>query len=134
MDAQAPSAYWQASTLLGGEGTDYGDHPVSFAAFSVLEAMQDARVDTEILDLATTRFTKRRSALNEVVLYFKQSIATPAGQTLTINMPEGFRIPWEDSDDCLTPDPVTGVPPVDIYNPFGAATPDPLQFATMPEG
>lgn len=71
----------------------------------------------------------------QVVLYFRQSVATPAGQTLTVNMPEGFRVPWEDSDDCLSPSPVTGVAPVDLHTPFGAgAVPDPDLFTTIPQG
>jgi len=110
------------------------DYPATFTAFSVYDAMQDAFIDSQVLDPVTARFTKRRSAANEVVLCFRQSVATPAGQTLTVNLPEGFRIMWQDSNDCLKPDSRIGVPPVEIRMPFGNVSYDDSIFTTLPEG
>lgn len=135
IDEYDAEALWQVHTVADTNNIGaiaYLDHPLRFTAFSVLEAMEDAFIDTSILDLATTHFTKRRSAINEVVICFRQSVATPAGQTLNVYLPEGFRIPWKDSDDCFLPDPRLGVPPIEILRPFGNVTIDSSQFTTLP--
>ncbi|CAE7832044.1 unnamed protein product [Symbiodinium microadriaticum] len=43
------------------------------------------------------------------------------------------RLPWSDSNNCLAPDANTGVPPVNIADPFGrGGSPDPTTFALFP--
>eukprot|EP00931_Biecheleriopsis_adriatica_P017893 TRINITY_DN12682_c0_g2_i5.p1 TRINITY_DN12682_c0_g2~~TRINITY_DN12682_c0_g2_i5.p1 ORF type:complete len:3456 (+),score=703.92 TRINITY_DN12682_c0_g2_i5:578-10369(+) len=135
---------WKVYTVANGTkavedvGTNrvtYLDSPIDFSAFSVLAAMSDAFIDTQLLDPDVARFTKGRSRQNEVVICFRQSSATPAGQTLMVRIPEGFRLPWRDSNDCTLPDPGSGVPPVEIADPFGVGDRmDTDRFTTFPEG
>ncbi|CAE7217217.1 unnamed protein product, partial [Symbiodinium sp. CCMP2456] len=133
---------WQAYTVaagtlaassIGSPSVSFLDSPRAFASVSVLVAMNDAFIDTELLDLSVTGFTKGRGALNQVVICFQQSLASLAGQTLSVYIPDGFRLPWSDSNNCLAPDANTGVPPVNVADPFGrGGSPDPATFALFP--
>lgn len=133
---------WQIYTVAAGEssipthdtaGLSYLDSPRVFLSFAVTVAMQNAFIDEEQLDLATTGFTKQRGALNQVVICFQQALASVAGQILSVSIPEGFNLPWQDSSDCTQEDPTMGLAPLNISHPFGAGSPDSARFALFPE-
>eukprot|EP00928_Gymnodinium_smaydae_P034705 TRINITY_DN24534_c0_g2_i1.p1 TRINITY_DN24534_c0_g2~~TRINITY_DN24534_c0_g2_i1.p1 ORF type:complete len:2249 (+),score=409.68 TRINITY_DN24534_c0_g2_i1:57-6749(+) len=94
--------------------------------------MKDAYVNVDSLDVQRANFTKRRGARNEVALCFQQAVATPAGQTLSIFLPEGFRILWSEAGPCLEVDPALGTPRLEVDEPFGDSAVDPAKFAPMP--
>ncbi|CAJ1387570.1 unnamed protein product, partial [Effrenium voratum] len=131
----AVAVQWQVYTIGAESDIDAAVPPLdaaqSFEGFSVLVALT-AFIDTELLDPTAAKFTKGRGELNQVVIYFEQALASVAGQTLSVSIPEGFRLPWRDSEDCTSVDARLGVAPVNLADPFGRGNFDPARFAFFP--
>ena len=122
-----------ALTVHGTAGVSYLDSPRAFKSFAVTVAMQNAFLETELLDVEAAGFTKQRGKMNQVVLCFQQALASVSGQVLSVSIPEGFQFPWQDSSDCTEVDTNLGVAPMNLSDPFGrGGSPDPARFALFP--